>query len=48
MLVTASGGQTKRYNEQVATPCGEPIKRHTVPVTSAVCYQVTQCAMSST
>ena len=32
MLVTASGGQIQNYNEQVATPCGELIKRHTVPV----------------
>ena len=31
-------------NEEVATPCGEPIKRHTVPVANEICYQVTNCA----
>ena len=33
--------KTRKYNEQVATSCGGPIKRHTVPVANAVCYQVT-------
>ena len=32
MLVTASGGRIQNYSDQVATPCGAPIKRHTVPV----------------
>ena len=35
MSVAACGGKTYKYNEQVATPCGESIKRHTVPEISA-------------
>ena len=33
--------QIQKYDEQVATSSGEPIKRHTVPAAYAICYQVT-------
>ena len=43
MLVMASGGHNQKYIEQVATPCGELIKRYTVPLASAICFHVIHC-----
>ena len=33
--------KTRKYNEQVVTSCGEPNNRHTVPLTTVICYHVT-------